>query len=115
MPESNDIIYINWLDIDDVIIVSTDNIIYENFLKDIKGESKVRIIRYIIPGHPNFMKKHATLDIICIRNSIFYEIENSKTLNKILYAKLSGGKIDGEDFILAYKRFHRNETINKIL
>lgn len=115
MSESNDIIHINWLDIDDVIIVSTDTSVYENFLQDIKGESKVRIIRYVIPGHLNFMKSHATLDIICIKNSIFYEIANRKMLNKILYAKLSGGKIDGEDFILAYKRFHRNEIINKIL
>jgi len=106
MQEGDSLKHIDWVDLDNIIIASSKQTLYDEFLDKIKGEECVRIVK-LITNEYNYDK------IIVIKNKIFYYI-NYQIKSKDYYIHLIT-EINSDEFLPIYKEFDREEKLKELL
>ncbi len=101
------LIHVDWVDLDNIIITSSRQTIYDEFLYQIKGEKKLRIIKLVPNKARNYDK------ILVIKNKIFYYI-SYQIKSKDYYIRLITG-INSDGFLPIYKEFDREEKLKELL
>jgi hypothetical protein len=107
MQEDDSLKHIDWVDLDNIIIASSKQTLYDEFLDKIKGEECVRIVKLITNKDNHYDK------IIVIKNKIFYYI-NYQIKSKDYYIQLIT-EINSNGFLPIYKEFDREEKLKEIL
>jgi hypothetical protein len=101
------LIHVDWVDLDNIIITSSKQTLYDQFLYEIKGEKMLRIIKLTTYKDINYDK------IIVIKNKIFYYI-SYQIKSKDYYIRLITG-INSNGFLPIYKEFDREEKLKELL
>jgi hypothetical protein len=102
------LIHIDWVDLDNIIIISSKDSHHKRFLESIKDKSKkARIIKLVTNQDINYDK------ILVIENKFFHYIDYQKKSNDY-YIKLVT-EINSDVFIKIYKEFNREIILNEIL
>jgi hypothetical protein len=101
------LIHVDWVDLDNIIISSSRQTMYDEFLYEVKGEKRLRIIKL----EPNKVRNYDK--ILVIKNKIFYYI-TYQVKSKDYYIRLITG-INSNGFLPIYKEFDREEKLKELL
>ena len=101
------LIHVDWVDLDNIIISSSRQTMYDEFLYEVKGEKMLRIIKL----EPNKVRNYDK--ILVIKNKIFYYI-SYQIKSKDYYIQLVTG-INSNGFLPIYKEFDREEKLKELL
>jgi hypothetical protein len=101
------LIHVDWVDLDNIIISSSRQTMYDQFLYEIKGEKMLRIIKL----EPNKVRNYDK--ILVIKNKIFYYI-TYQVKSKDYYIRLITS-INSNGFLPIYKEFDREEKLKELL
>ena len=116
--QQENIIHIDWVDLDNIIITSSKDTYHKRFLEQIKDKSKkARIIQWT-----RFLDKDFISDIdmrtqynkiLIIENKFFYYIDYQKKSDDYFIRLVV--EINSDGFLNVYKRFNREMILNEIL